>query len=396
MFGLTWRWGARVVRHGPVRMGAAVLIPAAILLTQAANVQAASNSTRVVNLVGNANTGTIMLSPVAVQVPNPKPHTETVLSGKLPLVVQNMTDRAHAIKLLYVPLAAGSIKTVASARLPAHSIERLTLPFQIPASVDPSSLNGTIIAETFTPADPQQFTISVTGQLEPFGDVRFDPSPAIIRVTRWCIVFTCNTTNGGVIRLRGSGVVDLLAYLTAAGTKTVEGRLYRDGRVVTAQLGDFRLDGSQPGAATADLVLEDKPGAGEYKGTIPVSTLVAGAPALPVEVHSRYSIVWAVLAIFLGVLAAGALYQQIGLWQRKRLLERALTEAVDEDYMAHRGYNLVPEPPGRLIQDLNIQCPLRYNDEWQSWARWIPLRISTRRCGGHATMLTSTKHRQPR
>ena len=138
-------------------------------------------------------------------------------------------------------------------------------------------------------------------------------------------------------------------------------------RVVTAQLGDFRLDGSQPGAATADLVLEDKPGAGEYKGTIPVSTLVAGAPALPVEVHSRYSIVWAVLAIFLGVLAAGALYQQIGLWQRKRLLERALTEAVDEDYMAHRGYNLVPEPPGRLIQDLNIQCPLRYNDEWQSW-----------------------------
>ena len=115
-----------------------------------------------------------MLSPVAVRVPNPKPHTETVLSGKLPLVVQNMTDRAHAIKLLYVPLAAGSIKTVASARLPAHSIERLTLPFQIPASVDPSSLNGTIIAETFTPADPQQFTISVTGQLEPFGDVRFE------------------------------------------------------------------------------------------------------------------------------------------------------------------------------------------------------------------------------
>ena len=354
------------VRAGRLIHGAVMLLAVLVLLVAPACVSAAANSSSL-ELLGGSGTRAISLAPVVVRSPASAAHRFVVLRAAVHLAVRNLTAKRLPVRVIYTAQGASTVHVAARATIGRDRVGELTVSFEVPASASPDSLDGTLDVETGGRAPTEQFSVPVSGQLQQFGDVRFSPATGVVRVTRGCVVFACNTSNGGVIRIIGGGVGHLLAYLKAAGVMSLHGRLYRGSNFIDATLGHLRADPTEPGTATASLTFDSKPGPCVYKGTVAVSTLVAGAPALNVEVHSRYWFPWAILAIFVGVLLAGLVYQQLGLWQRKRLLKGALTDVVDKDYGPNRADNDVPAPDGNLIQRLNIDCPLELNRDWNYW-----------------------------
>lgn len=341
---------------------------------------AADGQSSTVELLGGTDSRSIKLSPVVVssgkkgtQKTNKKGAQETsaiVLQGDLHLALRNLKGSEQVVRVFYARADRNVVKLLATTSLNPYTVGDLPLHFRLSAPEAPDALDGTLDVETGPSRHPtEQFSVPVTGVMKTLGDVHFEPATAVVRVTRWCLIFSCNTESGGTVRLYGNGVGQLLRYLKAAGETSVEATLFRDDSAVDASLTDLSADSNQPGTATASLELGGKTTAGKYTGTLALSRLVPDAPGLSVEVHSRYWVVWAILAILLGVLAAGALYQQLGLWRRKRLLKGALEEVVNKDYGDNRDLNHVDGMAGQhlLIWDLKIDYPLKTNPAWDYW-----------------------------
>ncbi|MGB0097673.1 MAG: hypothetical protein WBP81_34690, partial [Solirubrobacteraceae bacterium] len=83
------------------------------------------------------------------------------------------------------------------------------------------------------------------------------------------------------------------------------------------------------------------------------------------EVDSRAWFLWAVIFIFLGVLASAALTNWLALRRRKKLLNRELDNTV-QTYLTNRRLNYPKgEPEPRLIWASNVDGPLKVDPTWE-------------------------------
>lgn len=82
-----------------------------------------------------------------------------------------------------------------------------------------------------------------------------------------------------------------------------------------------------PNRAEATLELSGDPDHGKYTGTLPLSNLVPGVPAVEVELSSGSDWYWMVLAVLAGVLFVGLLTQIVAYAVRRRLLLKVLRQS---------------------------------------------------------------------
>lgn len=371
-----------MVRSSPLLKVRSVLVLAAALLAVSvpgvAAAQGPTNASTAIELVGSNASRPILLSLRKVK----SPKAATVLQGELHLVLRNVGKSKKRVRLLYardehnalvLPDGSNSVQLVLPAApsrgyvsVRAGSVRQLALRFRLPTNRPPGDLDGTIEVETLRPrpADPiKQLALPVTGKLRPL-DVRFDPSSSVVQVTRGCL-FGCNTTDGGTVRLLGTGVGLLLTELRQAGQVSIDTTLRRgSGQSVEVTLTDLEPDSERPGSAVAKLTLGSEPEPGKYSGKLALSRLAADAPSLPIEVRSRVWVVWTVLFIFAGVLVAAMIFMQLGLNRRKQLLKDALERVVGQ-YCEHAQGNLAGSNGGDpLIWKLSVDCPLRKDPNW--------------------------------
>jgi len=320
-----------------------------------------ANAEPVVSLVGESTPRTIPLDVTSTP-------TAGSLHGTVLLALRNSSSTPQRVVVLLASDSLPKLITLQHTLLPAGALEQIPVPVQLPSGTEPEALNGTLIVEASQSArsrPTEQFALPVSGTLRPLGDVRFAPGTAIVQVTRWCLFFPCNTTGGGEIKLYGTGVGQLIKQLAGARTKGVSTVLHAGSKKVAVELSGLHPDPEHPDSATAHLTLLSKPSAGNYTGSLALEPLLTESPSLPIEVHSRYMVAWPVLIIVFGIASAGILYQQLGLWRRKRLLRGLLEEAVDREYCPRHSENQVVEAPeGRLIRPLKIACPLREDSDW--------------------------------
>lgn len=293
-----------------------------------------------------------------------------VLAGTLELTLRNSAEQPQTMTILLAGDALPGPTQLARVTMGPGSVRQVAMTVTLPAGREPDALDGTILVEAQAPGEHRaalQLSVPVTAAIAPIGDVRFAPNPMVIQVTRWCLaIFPCNTTRGGTVELSGSGVPSLLAALAVAGKPPLATKLRSGVNTLDVELTDLRADPARPGTATAKLLLGAKPPAGTFTGTIALSSLLPQAPSLSVQVHSRYMFMWAALCILLGVLAAGYLYQQLGLSRRKRLLREMMANAINGEYCPRRSENEIdgPRGPATLIWEPEMDCPLTDNREW--------------------------------
>jgi hypothetical protein len=318
-----------------------------------------------IELVGGTGERTVALT---VQ-PAPRGGTGRVLAGTVLVTARNTSASREVVQVRLSDSVPGTPVLVRQT-IPAGAIRQIPVTIQLPSGREPGELDGTLLIESTAPgahlAVPAA-SVPVTAVIAPIGDVRFAPNPTVVQVTRWClVVFACNTTKGGTVELSGAGVPRLLAVLKAAGSPALSTKLRSGSNTLDAELTHLQSDPERPGRATAQLVLGTKPKPGTFTGSIALSSLLAQAPSLEIQVHSRYMFAWAALAILLGVLVAGYLYQQLGLSRRKRVLRELMDNTINGEYCSHRSENSVDggEDGATLIWDPEIQCPLRDNPAW--------------------------------
>jgi hypothetical protein len=322
-----------------------------------------------IELVGGTAPRSIPLSVLAQPPKQVGGREEPIIQGKLQLTLRNKSRQSQRVQVLLASNQLPGPNLLQKATLAPSALRDIVLTVQVPRGQEPSALNGTMIAEASAPKAKQpaeQFKLPVTASIQSIGDVRFAPSTAVVQVTRWCLFFPCNTQDGGTVELYGSGVDSLLAQLSAAHQESLRTKLRAGSNLLDAELIELRPDPVRPGVATARLHLGEKPTAGNYKGSIAVSPLLPQAPALTIDVNSRYMFLWAVVMIFLGVLASGYFYQQLGLSRRKRLLREMLLDTVNVEYCPATSQNEIDGPQGttNLTWSLAIKCPLEDNPAW--------------------------------
>jgi hypothetical protein len=314
-----------------------------------------------VELLGGKDSRPIQLSPTK-QVDG-----SLSLKGHLDLAFSNRTGSTQPVRILYTASDSTATRSVGYLALRRHATDVVQPSFELGQGEAPKSLDGTLLVKVGPRNNPsEQFSVPVTGAVASFGDVHFEPNKLVIHATRWCL--GCNITAGGNVRLYGDDVGRLLSYRAAGGETASEVNLYSAGRSVRVQLKNLRPDPADPRVLLGTVSLLGRPPPGKYSGTVQLSSLVPGAPGLPIEAVSRIWVLWAILAILLGVALGGLLYQFLGLWRRKRLLSGALEYVVD-DYARHRGLNELRGAPGQrqLIWDLKIKHPLVRNKAWKYW-----------------------------
>jgi hypothetical protein len=369
-------------RRGYLNLLAAATVAFVLLPSPPEGTAAAAKSPPLaVELLGGNAARSILLSPVVISATsnlppssgskkNAAPRAPQVdLEGDLHLALRNPSDSKRIVNAIYTRADTDEVANIGTADLAPHAVGVLHLHFKLPGGEAPDALSGTLDLEIVGGAAGEQISVPVSGGLEPLGDVHFEPSTVILRVTRGCPILPCNTKNAGDVRLYGSGVPKLLAYRAAAGEANVATKLFLGGHAIEAMLMNLHADPTQPETAVASVSLASEPGPGKYTGTLLLSRLVPGAAGLPVEVRSRVWVPWAILTILAGVLAAAMLYQFLGLRRRKQLLSGALKAVVENDYVRHRDLNQVEGSGGQrqLIWDLYIKCPLTVEKSWEYW-----------------------------
>jgi hypothetical protein len=356
--------------HGTARFATAaiaVLLGAmlfgVVLLCSGASAQAAS-----IELIGGTEARSIPLTVHAASAANGAHNP--VLAGTLELTLRNSAKQQQSVSILLAGDVLPGPTTLGRVTLGPGAVRQVAASVTLPAGREPDALDGTVLVEAQASGQPRaipQLSLPVTATIAPIGDVRFAPNPSVVQVTRWCLaLFPCNTTRGGTVELSGSGVPSLLAALAAAGNPPLATKLRSGVNTLDVELTDLQADPDHAGTATAKLLLGAKPPAGTFTGTIALSALLPQAPSLSVQVHSRYMFLWAVLCIFLGVLAAGYLYQQLGLSRRKRLLREMMANAINGEYCPRHSENEIdgPRGPATLIWEPEIDCPLIDNRDW--------------------------------
>ena len=249
--------------------------------------------------------------------------------------------------------------------VPSRSVRQLNLHFTVAADQPASLLDGTLDLEVFGGKGSQPATVvsvPVVATPRPIGGVTFEPTKAVLQLTRFCL--GCDLEGDTTVRVVGSGVGDLISTMNGAGVDRASVLLEREGRDdVLATLSGLAPDSHDPNAATGEVVLGGTPGAGLYTGKIPLTRASANSPALPVAVRSRVWFPVAVLFISLGAIFAGWLLVHFGLARRRKLLRDALKGAVDDYAAAINTDN--SGGATSIVWELDIALPLVDDPKWQ-------------------------------
>ena len=251
----------------------------------------------------------------------------------------------------------------------AHSVTQLELSFRIPDSMPPEALAGIVEIDGYTLRAARlagKVSVEVSGQVEPVGDVRFDPSTVVMQVVRSCVVISCETKPHAVIHLYGADVGQLLARLGEHGE--LHGAVTRGARSVPITLEELKRDPLEVDAATARVQLNHAPGAGTYSGVLPLSHLRADSPALDIQVHSEQWVGWALLSILAGVLASGWAFQRYPRVRRRRLISQAVKREIDDLLVAcgKLPANLQSSP---LITEVTKHVDLAHEYDWRYYSK---------------------------
>jgi hypothetical protein len=208
-------------------------------------------------------------------------------------------------------------------------VVRLALRFTLPRVEDPSSLGGTVVVVPVDaagkPKPIDQPAVAVTGEVAPTEGVTVVPAKGEVRAS--CRYFR-NCRGHGDIALEGPGVPALLERLAPLKDWSRRVALEKDGKFGTSvTVTGLERDADDPNRATARIELNGSPWPGSYEGSLSLSQLSAGSPALPIVLESRVAAGWALLTIVLGVFAAGLLLNHLGLRRRKEQIGRMLRDA---------------------------------------------------------------------
>lgn len=308
-----------------------------------------------------------------------------VMTGALRLALRNAGTKSFKLRLRYAPADGRPLQTITNrskvVRLSGvgasrpKSSEALTmkpgatrdigLRFELPANELPDILNGDLILQAFQSGAPgvkEQQTVAVHGRPRPVGDVRVEPAKAVLQVDRVCVWFDCPGTEGGAVRLVGTGVAALLDDLSATGDADRWAEVARgDGETSRVFLRNLEVT-SDPQVATAQLELGDDPPPGAFAGKLPLSLFDAKSPAVAAEVRSHLWVGWALIAVLVGVVLAWMLLHHLALRQRRLLIQRWL-QARAKEYADHSPANRLDDGSA-LLAELEVQWPLTIDPSW--------------------------------
>lgn len=355
---------------GLVHLALALVLAAVSLAWFGMGVARANSSGASLELVGGEAPRTLQLSLERVHVGTA---SKLVLRGELYLGLRNVSKTARRVRLRYARNNRRAIVIVRHIRLAPGALRQVAVPFVLPATLQPATLDGNLIVEA-SAVDPQShpgndpLVVSVKAMVHPIGEIRFTPTTAVVQVTRGCVLVSCNEIAGGAVQLEGAGVGLLLAQLAAVGQTSLTGRVQDGPHVIGVELSKLKLEDARPGTASAELSLTSAPQPGKYSGSIPLSSLIANSPSLPIEVRSHVWFIWEFLLVAAGVFAGGYIYRSLGLRRRRLIQQRLLADAVSE-YCDERSRNTVNQPAAgtELIRELeSVSCPgpLEENPEW--------------------------------
>jgi hypothetical protein len=298
-----------------------------------------------------------------------------VMTGMTRLVLRNASMRQLEVRLGYVPADGQPVPAITT----TSKIVRLSgsraltikkgrtravgLRFELPADRPPESLDGDLLVQAVRNGRvEEQQTVMLHGRPRPVGDVRVEPAKAVLQFDKWCVWFECPGTEGGAVRLVGTGVPGMLDDLAAVGIGDRWTEVARkDGKMVRMWLRDLKGT-SDPHVATAQLELGDDPPPGAFEGRLPLSLFDAKSPAVATEVRSHLWVGWAVIAVLAGVVVAWMLLHHLALRQRRRLIQGWL-QARAKEYVDRSPDNRLGDG-STLLADLKVVSPLTVDPSW--------------------------------
>jgi hypothetical protein len=246
----------------------------------------------------------------------------------------------------------------------ARTVTRLDLRFRIPEAQAPSGVEGTLEIDGYTPRAARLaagLTVALKGQMQPLGDIQFDPKTVVLKVVQRC-GFACDDSRDRTVHLYGSGVGKLLA--TFKPSDSIRGAVVHGKDAVDVDLTGFKRDPAQADAAMARVELAGTPDSGNYSGTVPLSRLLPDSPGVNIEVHSEKWVAWAVLFVFLGVLASGWAFQRLPRARRKSLIRRALQSVTDELLAEIEKLPVKLRDHAPVVRDLTRHLDSATDDGW--------------------------------
>jgi len=222
---------------------------------------------------------------------------------------------------------AVSLRSRGYPEIRGRSVSQITLRFHSSQDALPREPSGIVELNAYTLRAGRSIgraSVVVTSKLMPLGDIRFDPPALVVHTVQWCWSIGCTSHPTATVHLYGAGVGPFLSRLPARAA--FGGVLLRQEHGVDVMLSDLKPVPQESDTATGRIELASTPSSGTYAGSIRLSPTLAGAPTLKIEVHSQKWIIWAVLLVFLGVLASGWVFVHRPRARRKRLMRRALSE----------------------------------------------------------------------
>lgn len=257
--------------------------------------------------------------------------------GRVVLSVRNVSRRSGRLELVFVG-RGGDRQAVSGGRrdrdpqpvsvldpqdlsrpLAAGVSRRIELRLRLAADQAPTD-GGGLIQSRISSSGGSPATLAIRGSAP---DISFDPASLTIVTSQacWLIAGTCGDT--ATVLLRGRDAV-----LWAQRTRTPRSVAIlnnRQGGSATVRLRDVELRG---GAVRATVDASDLSEAGRYVGRLPIEPNGLAGPSLAVEVKVRWSLLAAVLVIFVGALFGGFFLRRFEIRRRRRLLELELLSAL--------------------------------------------------------------------
>lgn len=282
---------------------------------------------------------------VTVLGSNPGESTVTVheqegrgLLGRLALAVRSGVKGSAKLRVAYYPTGsvapadAGSV-AFAGGSAPTLDkkgrVESVELVFTLPPGSTPADLKGTVIlrakAEGGKSAPGAQ--VEVTGTAPSLAGIAVRPEKLNIKIVDEQGPVGDETSAYANVQLAGPGVPKLFQLGTAPPSLNL---LLRSdhGDKARATLVDV-TQSSDPTLATGTVRIEGDLAAGKFEGEAPISTFAADAPKLAITLESGDSVVYAVLAVFLGTVLGGGLYLASNRYRRKVLLRDQIKSVLD-------------------------------------------------------------------
>jgi hypothetical protein len=289
-------------------------------------------------------------------------------AGELSVVVRNRSRKTGELRLRYFPDSGDPIRLLGAfrarsgplvvvrpirpgVRLRPGKSRGIHLRFALQPGEPLSRLRGFLQADLRPDEEtlrgsarrigaPQAARLRIVAIVPP---VKFSPSSVTMHLTQACIV-ACSLGDESHVTIYGDGVAAL-----ASGPKTIAvldvGS--KDGGTVQVELRDPEVQGD---AVRATVHVKDAHKVGEFSGDLLLSAGTEGASALPMSVTVAASVVWAVVAVFLGALF-GVIFRRAEDLRRWRTTLRVQLDNVVRRYTAElalsgarpAGFDIGPE-----------------------------------------------------